>query len=66
MTPSVIHDTFPPMLTPIHSRQRQKRLLDLMEQRKYTAIVIGAPHHVYYFTAHWTGWQHLSAFFLLY
>src|SRR3954467_410959 len=52
------------MLTPIHSRQRQKRLLDLMEKRKYDAVVIGAPHHVYYFTAHWTDWRHLSAFIL--
>jgi Xaa-Pro aminopeptidase len=52
------------MLTPILSRQRQKRLLDVMQQRKYSAIVIGAPHHVYYFTAHWTFWQHLSAFVL--
>ena len=46
------------MLTPILSRQRQKRLLDLMEEREYDAIVVGAPHHVYYFTAHWTLWQH--------
>ena len=52
------------MLTPILSRQRQKKLLDLMERRKYSAIVIGAPHHVYYFTAHWTDWRHLSAFVL--
>jgi Xaa-Pro aminopeptidase len=52
------------MLTPILSRQRQKKLLDVMGRRKYGAVVIGAPHHVYYFTAHWTGWQHLSAFVL--
>src|SRR5690349_20020059 len=43
---------FTPMLTPIYSRQRHKRLLDLMEKRRYDAIVIGAPQHVYYFTAH--------------
>jgi Xaa-Pro aminopeptidase len=35
-----------------------------MEQREYDAILIGAPHHVYYFTAHWTLWQHLSALIL--
>jgi Xaa-Pro dipeptidase len=52
------------MLTPILSRRRQKRLLDLMVEREYDAIVIGAPHHVYYFTAHWTWWQHHSAFIL--
>jgi Xaa-Pro aminopeptidase len=52
------------MLTAILSRQRQKRLLALMEKRRYDVIVVGAPHHVYYFTAHWTGWQHLSAFLL--
>jgi Xaa-Pro dipeptidase len=55
---------FTAMLTPIYSRQRQKRLLDLMEKRKYDAIVIGAPQHVYYFSAHYTWWQHLSAFIL--
>ena len=53
------------MLTPILSRQRQKRLLDLMQRRKYDAVLIGAPHHVYYFTAHWTHYLHLSAFALL-
>ena len=52
------------MLTPILSRQRQRKLLDVMQQRKYTAVAIGAPHHVYYFTAHWTDWKHLSAFIL--
>jgi Xaa-Pro dipeptidase len=53
------------MLTPILSRQRQKRLLDLMQRRKYDAVVIGAPHHVYYFTAHWTHYLHLSALAVL-
>ena len=40
------------MLTPILSRQRQKRLLEVMEKRRLDAVVIGANHHVYYFTAH--------------
>jgi Xaa-Pro dipeptidase len=53
------------MLTPILSRQRQKRLLDLMQRRKYDAIVIGAPQHVYYFTAHWTHYLQLCAFVIL-
>ena len=52
------------MLTPILSRRRQKRLLNLMERRKLDAAIIGGPHHVYYFTAHWTLWQHFSAFIL--
>lgn len=52
------------MLTPILSRQRQKRLLDLMQQRNFDAVLIAAPQHVYYFTAHYTNWQHFSAFIL--
>jgi Xaa-Pro dipeptidase len=52
------------MLTPILSRQRQKRLLAVMEERKFDAVLIAAPQHVYYFTAHWTLPQHLSAFIL--
>jgi Xaa-Pro aminopeptidase len=53
------------MLTPILSRQRQKRLLEVMEARGLDAVVIGGPQHVYYFTAHWTGWQHQSALVLM-
>ena len=53
------------MLTPIHSRRRQRRLLDLMERRGLDAVVIGAAPYVYYFTAHWTWWQHFSALVLL-
>src|SRR5947207_3817544 len=53
------------MLTPIHSRRRQRRLLDLMERRNLDAIVIGATPYVYYFTTHWTWWQHRSALVLL-
>src|SRR5258706_8852536 len=52
------------MLTPILSRQRQKRLLAVMEERNFDAVLIAAPQHVYYFTAHWTLPQHLSAFVL--
>lgn len=35
-----------------------------MEERNFDAVLIGAPHHVYYFTSHWTQPQHLSAFVL--
>jgi len=52
------------MLTPIHSRQRQKRLLDAMAARQLDAVVIGAPQHIYYFTAHWTDWRQQSALVL--
>src|SRR3954465_3704221 len=52
------------MLTPILSRQRQKRLLDVMQQRKMNAVVIGDPRMVYYFTSHWTDWRHAAAFVL--
>jgi Xaa-Pro dipeptidase len=53
------------MLTPILSRQRQKALLELMGRRKYDAVFVGAPHHVYYFTAHWTHYLHLSCLAVL-
>jgi Xaa-Pro aminopeptidase len=52
------------MLTPILSRQRQKRMLDVMAERNMDAVLIGAPQHVYYFTAHWTLPQHMSALVL--
>jgi Xaa-Pro aminopeptidase len=35
-----------------------------MPQRRLDAVVIGAPHHVYYFSAHWTFVFHQSAFVL--
>jgi Xaa-Pro aminopeptidase len=53
------------MLTPILSRQRQKPLLYLMQRRKYDAIFVGAPHHVYYLAAHWTHYLHLSCLAIL-
>jgi Xaa-Pro dipeptidase len=52
------------MLDPSLSRQRQQRLLDVMQQRQLGAVVIGLPHHVYYLTAHLPGWQHQSALVL--
>ncbi|HEX2972140.1 MAG TPA: Xaa-Pro peptidase family protein [Tepidisphaeraceae bacterium] len=52
------------MLDPHYCRLRQNRLLNRLAQRRLDAIVCGAPHHVYYFTGHWTFWQQHSAFVL--
>jgi len=52
------------MLDINQSRIRQKRLLDKMAEAKLDAIVVGLPHHVYYFSAFWTNWLHQSAFVL--
>ena len=42
------------MLSPELSRVRQQRLLRVLTDRGADAVVIGAPHHVYYLTAHLT------------
>jgi Xaa-Pro dipeptidase len=39
------------MLNPLLSRQRQKRLLEVMQRRQLDAVVLGLPQHVYYFSA---------------
>jgi Xaa-Pro dipeptidase len=39
------------MLDPAMSRLRQQRLLDVMQRRQLDAVVLGLPHHVYYFSA---------------
>ncbi len=52
------------MLDPIQCRQRQKRLLDIMRQRSLDAVIVGAAHHVYYFSGHLARWVHQSAFVL--
>ena len=52
------------MLDPTLSRNRQKRLLDVMAAQRLDAIVVGLPHHVYYLSAHPTDWRHASAFIL--
>jgi len=46
------------MLDPNFSRERQRRLLKVMEDRKLDAVVIGSTPHVYYFTAHLPFWLH--------
>lgn len=52
------------MLDPAHSRSRQKRLLDALQQKNLDAIVVGLSHHVYYFSAYLPFWLHESAFVL--
>src|SRR2546427_11617999 len=52
------------MLDAHYCRQRQKRLLERMQQRKLDAVVVGLPHHVYYLSGHLNWWLHQSAFVL--
>src|SRR2546427_8538884 len=52
------------MLDAHYCRQRQRRLLERMQQRKVDAVVLGLPHHVYYLSAHLNWWLHQSAFVL--
>jgi len=52
------------MLDPQLSRARQHRLLAILAERRLDAAVVALPHHVYYLSAHLTGWQHQSAFIL--
>ncbi|HTL29048.1 MAG TPA: Xaa-Pro peptidase family protein [Tepidisphaeraceae bacterium] len=52
------------MLDPNQSKGRQKRLLAKMQEKRLDAIVVGAPHHVYYLGAFATGWPHQSALVL--
>jgi len=42
------------MLDPTYCRQRQKRLLKILPERRLDAVVIGSAHHVYYLTGHLT------------
>ena len=43
-------------------RQRQRRLLDVLQGVGLDAVVIGDPQHVYYFTGHRPFWQHFAGF----
>lgn len=52
------------MLDPTFSRTRQARLSELMSKLRLDAVVVGLPHHVYYFSAHLAAWQHTTAFVL--
>ncbi len=58
------NDKFVTMLDPNQCRIRQQRLLTVMQQKSLDAVVIGAPHHVYYFSGHLASWMHRSAFAL--
>jgi Xaa-Pro aminopeptidase len=53
------------MLEPTYCRERQKRLMDVMMARRLDAVVVGLPHHVYYFSAHRADWRHAAAFVLM-
>jgi Xaa-Pro dipeptidase len=55
---------FSSMLDATFCKQRQKRLLDVMQTQRLDAIVVGQPWHVYYLSGHWTDWRHQSAFVL--
>src|SRR5688500_6186122 len=52
------------MLQVEHSRARQRRLLEVMQRRNLDAVVVGLPHHVYYFSATRAHWLQESAFVL--
>jgi Xaa-Pro dipeptidase len=52
------------MLQPEYCRQRQQRLLKVMQERDLDAVVVGLPRHVYYFTGYLPFWLHESAFVL--
>src|SRR4051812_14590437 len=52
------------MLQPEYCRQRQRRLLDVIQRANLSAVVLGRPRHVYYFTGHRSFWLHESAFVL--
>jgi Xaa-Pro dipeptidase len=53
------------MLKVEHSRQRQRRLLEVMQRRNLDAIVVGLPHHVYYFSAFRSHWLQEAGFVLM-
>ena len=46
------------------SRVRQKRLLDAMQERRLDSVVVGLPHHVYYFGAALPHWLQFAALVL--
>jgi Xaa-Pro aminopeptidase len=52
------------MLHTNYSRDRQKRLLNVLADRKLDAMVLGLQQHVYYASAHKPFWLHSSAFVL--
>jgi Xaa-Pro dipeptidase len=53
------------MLDPHYSRQRQRRLQQILAERKLDAAVVGLPAHVYYFAAFRPVWPRHAAFAIL-
>lgn len=53
-----------PMLDPTHCRNRQRRLLEFMQQHRMDAVVLSSTPHAYYFSGHWPFWQHHAAVIL--
>jgi Xaa-Pro aminopeptidase len=53
------------MLNRTYSRGRQKRLLQVLNDRKLDALVLGLAEHVYYATTHKAFWLQSAAFVLL-
>src|SRR5438270_9675580 len=52
------------MLELQHSRDRQRRLLQVLHERKLDAAVLGLPHHVYWASTHRPFWLQEAAFIL--
>jgi Xaa-Pro aminopeptidase len=52
------------MLQPEYCRTRQRRLLEVLASEDVDAVVVGLPHHVYYFTGYRPFWLHESALML--
>ncbi len=53
------------MLEVTFSRARQRRLQAVLAERRLDAAVVGASHHVYYFSSHLARWTHHAAMVLL-
>jgi Xaa-Pro aminopeptidase len=49
------------MLDPHLCRQRQKRLLKVMNDQRLDVAVLSLRHHVYWLTGHWPFWAHDAA-----
>src|SRR5438128_2199604 len=60
-TPMLRTRTLPIMLDPHLCRQRQKRLLEAMNERHIDVVVLSLRHHVYWLTGHWPFWAHEAA-----
>ena len=53
------------MLQADQSRLRQRRLMETLGRENLDAVVLGAPHHVYWASAHRPWWLHEAVFILL-